>query len=58
MPILDFFHKIVNEKRRRNFLKELEVEGGRVVRANDEKAKEVTSFFKGLYKEEVLEGLD
>lgn len=58
-----FFHKVVNGKRRRSLIKELEIDESRIVTDNDVIAEEVTRFFKDLYSEDVrerpfLEGLD
>lgn len=54
---------MVNDRRRRNFIKELECEDGRVVRNHVEIEEEVSSFYEKLFTEEVdnrpfLDGLD
>ena len=58
-----YFHKVANGKRRKSWIKELELDRGRVVRNVDLISKEITNFYKELYTEEVmerpfLEGLD
>lgn len=42
----NFFHKVVNGKRRRSFIKELELDDGTIIKNNEAISDEVTSILR------------
>lgn len=51
------FFKVANGRKKRNFIKELEDEGGNVLRDHEEIERTISSFYENLFSEEVLDRL-